>query len=91
MKWLGILRKPDKWDLEIQWAQQMIKGRKVRSETLSSLLAATVYSLWIERNDRRFNGVDKPAEILVRRLILDCHVKESMYPKWGRIVKELTW
>lgn len=67
----------------------MIKSRRVRSEILSSLLAATVYSLWIERNDRRFNETDRPAEELIRRLVIDCHVRASLYPKWSRIVKDL--
>lgn len=45
LRWLGINRRPQKWEFEAIWAQQMIKGNRPKSEILGSLLATTVYSI----------------------------------------------
>lgn len=91
LNWLGIIRRPGIWVDEVEWAQKNIKGRKPMAEVLGYLLAATVYTLWIERNNRRFNACSSQVEVLIRKIVLELHTTASARPTWKELAGKLNW
>lgn len=48
----SIIRNPQCWRTEIQWFKRRTRGRSKTQKMLKTLLAATLYFLWMERNRR---------------------------------------
>lgn len=65
----------------IAWYIQHVKGTSFRSLLLKNVLAATMYNLWMERNQRVFNQNASTQDQIILRTI-SC-VKESLCLKRG--------
>lgn len=61
---VGIRRIPKQWSTELNWIRKKATGRSQNARLLRSLLAATIYQLWSERNARLFHhGASAQEEI----------------------------
>ncbi|XP_060182555.1 uncharacterized protein LOC132612271 [Lycium barbarum] len=54
LKWQGIQRLPMEWTQELKWANEHAKGRNNKAEVYRMVMAASVYHIWIERNNMIF-------------------------------------
>ncbi|XP_059310635.1 uncharacterized protein LOC132061986 [Lycium ferocissimum] len=69
LKWQGIQRLPMEWTRELQWANEHAKGRNNKAEVYRMVMAASVYHLWIERNNRIFQQKTRAPAVLLRLII----------------------
>lgn len=48
----------------VDWFVQHVKSKDFRSLVLHSMLADTIYGIWIERNVRVFQGLSKQVDVV---------------------------
>ncbi|KAL0295233.1 UNVERIFIED_CONTAM: hypothetical protein Sangu_3203000 [Sesamum angustifolium] len=63
------------WQQGIAWASQRWRSKHILHAASRATLAALVYHLWIERNNRRFNATATSAESLVFRVMEDVRMR----------------
>ncbi|XP_056693129.1 uncharacterized protein [Spinacia oleracea] len=54
LKWLGINRRPEKWENELQFVVMKYKAKSGFHQIYRMVVSITVYLLWRERNGRKF-------------------------------------
>ncbi|XP_070040194.1 uncharacterized protein [Nicotiana tomentosiformis] len=69
LKWQKIARTTMAWPKELNWAENHAKGRSASAEIYRMTLAACVYHIWIERNNRVFQDKQTDHKSIVRKII----------------------
>ncbi|XP_019244385.1 PREDICTED: uncharacterized protein LOC109224253 [Nicotiana attenuata] len=70
LAWQGISRMVMDWQEELKWAEVYARGRRVEAEIYRMALAASVYYIWKERNQRVFQDPDVGASCPTASLFL---------------------
>ncbi|KAM3344365.1 hypothetical protein P3S68_024072 [Capsicum galapagoense] len=81
LAWQGITRRNMGWTDEIQWISTHAKGKHLRAAILRMSFVATVYHIWLERNQRTFQQKKRTIDTLIKRIIQDIHFRATIYPK----------
>lgn len=71
---VGFHRKIGTWDGEITWLSTQVSNSRPRKAILGYLFAATVYHIWVERNNHRFNKKAQDYKMIVREIVLQLHI-----------------
>lgn len=77
----GVTRGSMGWREEVQWANLHWKGKLAKAAVFRMSLAATVYHIWMERNQRIFQQRKQQREAISRQIIQDLHCWASMFPR----------
>lgn len=59
------------WEEEWKWVKQMTRGNSSRGAILKASFSVVVYAIWIEKNERIFQRVEKTIETLVYQVKLN--------------------
>ncbi|XP_019258555.1 PREDICTED: uncharacterized protein LOC109236788 [Nicotiana attenuata] len=86
VNWLNEKHQIGTWDDEIKWLTSRNPSRTC-GEILVFLFTAMVYHVWIERNNRRFQGKAVEARQKIKDIVLELHLAGQNERKWQ---KELT-
>lgn len=86
LQWQQIARKNMSWPEEQKWAEIHANGRSLGAELYRMTLAACVYHLWIERNQRVYQAKHTDHRSIVRRIIQEVFYRGSQR---SRLIKEL--
>ncbi|XP_047260664.1 uncharacterized protein LOC124893864, partial [Capsicum annuum] len=81
LAWQGITRRNMGWTDEIQWISTHAKGKHLRAAILRMSFVATVYHIWLERDQRTFQQKKRTIDTLIKRIIQDIHFRATIYPK----------
>ncbi|WMV37355.1 hypothetical protein MTR67_030740 [Solanum verrucosum] len=65
-RWQNINRKAKGWEEETSWANTYCKGKQAKAEVYRITLAASVYLIWQERNQRIFQKTAKTPAMLAK-------------------------
>lgn len=65
LHWMHIDREDLGWNEEIRWALLHYKGKQIVAEIFRMALAASVYTVWQERNNRIFQKTSTPVSVLI--------------------------
>ncbi|KAL0284902.1 UNVERIFIED_CONTAM: hypothetical protein Sangu_2802200 [Sesamum angustifolium] len=82
------------WQQGITWASKRWRSNHLVHDASRAVLAALVYHLWIERNNRRFNSTAISAESLVFRVTEDVRMRilsETVIPNLQTIALYRLW
>uniref|UniRef100_M1DU54 Orf147a protein n=1 Tax=Solanum tuberosum TaxID=4113 RepID=M1DU54_SOLTU len=82
LHWLNIQREARRWDEEVLWANTHYKGKQARAKVYRMAVAASVYVVWQERNQRIFKQIIKTPGMLVRKIVQEVHLRGR---KWARL------
>ncbi|KAH0703531.1 hypothetical protein KY285_017809 [Solanum tuberosum] len=91
LRWQAIQKQTSGWNEEQRWAQDHYKGKLPEAEIFRLTLAANVYYIWQERNQRIFQKKNRSCDELVRRIIQEVHIKGGMKPKLNMKLQMLDW
>ncbi|XP_019248730.1 PREDICTED: uncharacterized protein LOC109227997 [Nicotiana attenuata] len=76
LKWMKVqIFKTTQWEQMENWIIERAKGRTKRAQVFKMAYTKWVYAIWIERNQRRFEGRSKNASQLVREIAYVCNVR----------------
>ncbi|KAH0724768.1 hypothetical protein KY284_000633 [Solanum tuberosum] len=67
-------REARRWDEEVLWANTHYKGKQARAKVYRIAVAASVYVVWQERNQRIFKQIIKTPGMLVRKIVQEVHL-----------------
>ncbi|XP_060216818.1 uncharacterized protein LOC132644255 [Lycium barbarum] len=73
LQWVGLNRHIGQWHSEVEWLGKKVRSKRPWNTILGFLFAATVYQVWMERNNRRFNKQKKTSESLIRDIALQLY------------------
>ncbi|KAL0302136.1 UNVERIFIED_CONTAM: hypothetical protein Scaly_3041500 [Sesamum calycinum] len=65
----------EEWQRGITWASKRWRGNHLVNAALRATLAALVYRLWAERNNRIFAATSSPAEITSKNVLEDVRMR----------------
>ncbi|XP_060211885.1 uncharacterized protein LOC132639460 [Lycium barbarum] len=65
------------WDQYINWIISNAKGKSLHAKSFKIILAECVYSTWIERNVRRFEGKSTTYENIAKEIAYSCYVRAT--------------
>uniref|UniRef100_M1DFJ6 Orf147a protein n=1 Tax=Solanum tuberosum TaxID=4113 RepID=M1DFJ6_SOLTU len=82
LHWLNIQREARRWDDEVLWANTHCKGKQARAKVYRMAVAASVYVVWKERNQRIFKQIIRTPRMLVRKIVQEVHLRGR---KWARL------
>ncbi|XP_020272687.1 uncharacterized protein LOC109847864 [Asparagus officinalis] len=71
MDWLRFNWRSCAWNLLLDWYNIRLRGSVFKNKIKRMALAATVYSIWMERNVRIFTQVCKGADRLIKEIKID--------------------
>ncbi|XP_060182487.1 uncharacterized protein LOC132612182 [Lycium barbarum] len=83
------LRRIGTWAEEIGWLSKAVNNTRPRANILGFIAAATVYTIWVERNARRFQAKARSNVQLIRDIILQLHSRGQNQCKWSRMLPSL--
>ncbi|KAL0295117.1 UNVERIFIED_CONTAM: hypothetical protein Sangu_3204000 [Sesamum angustifolium] len=63
------------WQRGLIWASKKWRGNHLVNAAFRATLAALVYHLWIERNNRKFTATSTPAESITGRVLEDVRMR----------------
>ncbi|KAL0281963.1 UNVERIFIED_CONTAM: hypothetical protein Sradi_7277300 [Sesamum radiatum] len=63
------------WQQGITWATRRWRGKHLHNAASRAVLAAAIYHIWRERNNRMFNAISSSAEAVTRLVIDDVRFK----------------
>ncbi|XP_060183210.1 uncharacterized protein LOC132613180 [Lycium barbarum] len=70
LQWVGMNKHIGHWHSEVEWLGKKVRSKRPWNAILGFLFAATIYQIWMERNNRRFNKQKKKSESLIRDIAL---------------------
>ncbi|XP_020266677.1 uncharacterized protein LOC109842187 [Asparagus officinalis] len=71
MDWIHFKWRSCDWCILLNWYNTRLKGNGLKHKVKRMVLAATVYSVWRERNARIFGQISKSVEQLIRDIKID--------------------
>ncbi|XP_016499380.1 uncharacterized protein LOC107817991 [Nicotiana tabacum] len=72
--WLRYQRSVANWEDELKWLSANANNRNPRKTILGVVFAATVYHIWMERNDRRFQNQKREAKDRAKDITIQVHI-----------------
>ncbi|MCD7463174.1 hypothetical protein HAX54_050090, partial [Datura stramonium] len=75
--WLRISRLPMSWSSEIHWAIRHMKGKCPKAEMYRSMLAAAIYHVRKERNQRIFQWKQARVTCIIKKIIQEVHTRAA--------------
>lgn len=91
LTWLNIYRKPAEWDEETNSAVTNCRGKQPKVVVYRVALAATVYLIWQERNQRIFQAKAREAKVIVRQIVQDAHTRGRIHPRMKTVLQYLNF
>ncbi|KAH0724767.1 hypothetical protein KY284_000632 [Solanum tuberosum] len=82
LHWLNIQREARRWDEEVLWTNTHCKGKQARAKVYRMAVAASVYVVWQEKNQRIFKQIIRTPGMLVRKIVQEVHLQRK---KWARL------
>ncbi|XP_060180113.1 uncharacterized protein LOC132609918 [Lycium barbarum] len=79
--WLGYNRDAMEWTNEMTWLTAQVNGRAAQSHMVRMVVAASVYYVWQERNNRVFTSKQRTPEVLIKRIVQEVMIRGSMQSK----------
>ncbi|XP_060202387.1 uncharacterized protein LOC132630805 [Lycium barbarum] len=89
LMWMDYTRTIGSWNEEVRWLSSLIRQTKAKTFMLGFLFAATVCVVWIERNNRRLNQLERRPQKIVREIVLQLHIVGQKHGKWTSILGRL--
>ncbi|XP_059310806.1 uncharacterized protein LOC132062204 [Lycium ferocissimum] len=89
LHWVGLQRRIGTWAEEIGWLSKAVNNNRPRANILGFIATATVYTIWVERNARRFQAKARSNVQLIRDIILQLHSRGQNQSKWSRMLHSL--
>ncbi|XP_060209486.1 uncharacterized protein LOC132636576 [Lycium barbarum] len=86
LRWQGTNRPVMRWADAVVWMVANVNGKSAAAKMFRAVLAAAVYILWQERNQRVFQGKKRTERVLTRLIIQEtiCQASKSA-PLAGRL------
>lgn len=69
LAWQGLNRDPMCWEAEVSRAESHAKGKSPRAQMYRMAMAAAVYYIWLERNQRIFQETKKSANHIIKQIV----------------------
>jgi len=91
LQWQGITRSNQGWMEEVQWAQQHCKGRSKGASVYKMVLAAAVYQVWKERNNRIFQHSSRSQHVIIKQIIQEVFQRASRLPVLVNYMRKLDY
>ncbi|OIT04595.1 hypothetical protein A4A49_65126, partial [Nicotiana attenuata] len=89
LAWQGISRMVMDWQEELKWAEVYARGRRVEAEIYRMALAASVYYIWKERNQRVFQGMQSDSKHIMKQIIQEICCRGTMHARLARKLDQL--
>lgn len=91
LTWAGENFSCTDWNSVVTWATKRLKGKSCKKALLKIVLAATVYTIWQERNARRFQHIELSMQRITHDVVQQVHIKAFRIPKLEATAKDLNW
>ncbi|XP_019252653.1 PREDICTED: uncharacterized protein LOC109231444 [Nicotiana attenuata] len=88
-EWLRYKRKIEEWEIEVQWLTTSVNNRNPKKTLLGVVFAAVVYNIWMERNERRFQGQRREVQDRAKEIARQVHISGQKNCKWTPILNTL--
>ncbi|XP_016509259.2 uncharacterized protein LOC107826746 [Nicotiana tabacum] len=76
LKWMKVPSfRTTKWEQLEKWIIQKAKGKSQKAQVFKMTYTEWVHTIWIERNQHRFEERSRSAEQLVREIAYVCHIR----------------
>ncbi|XP_060181963.1 uncharacterized protein LOC132611564 [Lycium barbarum] len=86
LQWLNINRSNMEWTDELKWAETWCKGRSSKAEVYKIVLAAAVYYVWQERNNRLFQKRSKGVDGVLRQIAQEEDGCKKIFTRIGPVL-----
>ncbi|XP_075109037.1 uncharacterized protein LOC142180842 [Nicotiana tabacum] len=73
LKWMNINREPKRWDEEIKWAIEQMKGNGAKIMVYRLGMTGAVYNIWMKRNRRIFQKIKRSSDAITKQIVRDIH------------------
>ncbi|XP_049414575.1 uncharacterized protein LOC125877274 [Solanum stenotomum] len=77
LQWMHIDRQVLGWKEKITWALRHFKGKHALVEIFRMALAASIYAVWQERNNRIIQNKLRPVGVLIRKIVHEFTLEEG--------------
>ncbi|XP_075076376.1 uncharacterized protein LOC142163027 [Nicotiana tabacum] len=91
LAWQGISRMVMDWQEELKWAEVYARGRRVEAEIYRMTLAASVYYIWKEKNQRVFQSMQSDPKHIMKQIIQEICCRGTMHTRLARKLDQLNF